>query len=231
MIMRNFLPIVVCALVLTLIPAAYAQRVEVSAALSPVFAGDPALEALASDAPAMPRLGADIRVLVWTLAGFDFLPLVSYRYTATEGGLGEVETRLTIHDLGLGLRLRRDLLPFMAFFAQVEAGLALVDLKASLMDNSSSRSTARDEDRLWEAGGSVGLAFGPSKGALERRGIRRFSFAGELSGGYLARGEASFSPRLERGDEHSLSTISPVSWGGVDTSGWFAQMAFTVKFL
>lgn len=229
--MKHHITALVLTAVLGATVEAQAQRIEVSATLSPVFTGDPGMQAFDTSDPLQPRIGADLRVNVLRFAGFDLLPLLAYRFSATEGSLGSIDTRLELHDLAAGLRLQRELASFLSFFAEATAGLVIANMQATVWDAMSLRTKARDTERSWEAGGGIGLVVGPSRAYLERRGMKRFSFGGELSGGYQARGDLSFSPRLQDADENGLDTGPSTSWGAVDASGWYAQMAFTVRFL
>jgi hypothetical protein len=211
---------------------ASAQLIEASAAISPVIVGDPAFGVFQSDEPLEMRIGADLRIRAVSFAGFDFLPLVAYRFGSSDGDAAtDSDTHLAIHDLTAGFRLRRSLTSYFAFFAELHGGLAFVRMETTQQNAPSERATHRDSDKTWEVGGGLGLAFGPSVAWLESRGVKKFSFAGELSGGYLARGPSTFAPKLEAGDEFSLPTTPATVWGNLDTSGWYAQMAISIRFL
>ncbi|MDJ0763260.1 MAG: hypothetical protein QNJ97_09755 [Myxococcota bacterium] len=218
---------------------AEAQRLEALLAVTPTVLQDDTYEAFSVDNTVALRFGADLRLKLATRGGFDILPLIGYRFAIDEGEpYGILETELLTHDFQAGLRIRRDLVSWLAVFVQASGGLLMANLAgrvqnndAYLLDQSSDRSKYTDRGLTWEAEGSAGLEVRIFQACLNIPGFKRLGFGAELSGGYLRRGNLEFSPELQDQGELALPLVAGPSWGHINLSGWFVQAGASLKFL
>jgi len=217
-------------------PAA-AGQLELALGLNPTMIQDPAYEAFSSDDLGATRFGLDLRYEVADLGrGLSLVPLLGYRYSVDEGyPLRAMDTRLEVHDFLAGLRLRARLGSWWGLFAEVQGGLLWAALEADLVDRSywneqGGRDRYADDRFTWQAGGMAGIEMWISRAWLQRNRPRRLGFGGELAAGYLRRGELEFIPGARGGDDLSLPMADPVSWGTVNLSGWFFQLAAVFTF-
>lgn len=217
-------------------PAA-ARQLELGFGLNPTMIQDPAYEAFSSADLSVTRVGLDLRYEIADLGrGLSLIPLVGYRYSSDEGRpLQALDTRLEAHDFLAALRLRARLGSWYGLFAEIQGGLLWVSLEADAVDGwyrveQGARNRYSDDRLTWQAGGLAGIEVWISRARLERNKPRRFGFGGEFGAGYLRRGELEFVPELNGGDDLSLPMSDPLSWGTVNLSGWFFQLAAVVTF-
>jgi len=215
-------------------PAQARTHLELGLELSPTMVQDPAFEAFSEDDLRAVSFGFDARVEVASLwRNAKLLPVIGYRVALDEGApYGVLDTSLTTHDLFAGLRLRGWLKPALGVFLQVTGGACWIRAEGSLTEylGDGSRTSYDGDDVTWSVGGLAGLEFRLSPAMLERRGVRRFNFGGEIGGGYLRRGEVEIDPSLGGGDENSLPVGQTESWGALNLSGWVFQIGVTLSF-
>jgi hypothetical protein len=217
-------------------PAA-AGQLELALGLNPTMVQDPAYEAFSDTDLAVTRVGLDLRYEVADLGrGLRLAALLGYRWSRDEGHpLDVLDTRLQTHDFLAGLRLRAWVASFAALFVEAQGGVLWAELDAEISEDywwagEGARERYADDRVTWQAGGLAGAEFRISPAFLERRHVRRVGFGAELGAGYLRRGELEFAPALEGGDDLSLPAADPVSWGTVNLSGWFVQLAAVITF-
>lgn len=238
--MKSLLSIYAFLLVGLLAASAAAERLELGLAMTSNWMTDEHYEAFSEDNLYAGRFGLDVRVEVANLSGFKIIPLLGYRYSHDSGDMfWSLSTDLNSHDFNLGVRVRKGLFPWMALFAEVTGGVLVAAMTGELQDESSYgySSTVEPlhqyEDRAvtWAVGAMAGVEFTMSRSRLRRRGISHFCFGGEISGGYVRRGDLSFEPTLGGGDAFAIDSTSVGSWGAFNLSGGVAQLAFNFYFL
>ncbi len=215
-------------------PAA-AGQLELALALNPTMIQDPAYEAFSDPDLSVTRAGLDLRYEFADLGrSLRLAALVGYRYSRDDGNpLHVLDTQLRTHDFLAGLRLRAWLSSWAGLFAEVHGGLLWADMNADIEDEwygEGARDHYEDDRLTWQAGGLAGAELRISPAFLVRRHVRRVGFGAEIGAGYLRRGELEFTPTLEGGDDLSLPTADPVSWGTVNLSGWYIQVAAVINF-
>jgi len=230
---------VLVSILLLVASRAGAEPLELGLDLSPTFLQDKNYEAFSSDRLSSLRLGADLRFEVGDVDGFAFLPMVGYRYASDSGTMRSmVKNDLTLHDVLVGLRVRKGLQSWLAVFAEVSGGMLYADLDSRIQSQSDYRVTGdmgtrdryQDHQFTWSACGLAGLEFTLSKKWLESRNVDSFNFGGEIGAGYIRRGDIGFRPGLEGGDENSLHAAEEPSWGDVNLSGWLIQIGLEFRF-
>jgi hypothetical protein len=235
---RNKAPALLSALaLLAMTGPAGAGQLELALGLNPTMIQDPAYEAFSDTELSVARAGLDLRYEVADFGrGLRLAVLIGYRYARDEGNpLDVLDTQLQTHDFLAGLRLRAWVASWAGLFAELQGGLLWADLTAEISESywwaeAGARDRYQDDRLTWQAGGLAGVELRISPAFLERRHVRRMGFGAEIGAGYLRRGELEFSPSLEGGDDLSLPRADPVSWGSVDLSGWFVQLAAVVTF-
>ena len=215
--------------------SARAERLEVGLAFTPTVFQDAGYEAFSEDNLSALRLGADIRAQVAEIAGFRFVPFVGYRFS-TDGGNPYyiVDTEFNTHDIAVGLRVHKGLLSWLAVFAEVSGGLVVAQLDAfghgyDYSGEIDARTDYTDRQVTWMAQGLAGAELRLPKTWLRSRGVERFGFGVELAAGYTGRGDMTFDPALESGDDNAIETVDH-SWGSVNLSGWMIQVGASFKF-
>ncbi len=218
---------------------AKADPLEVSGAVTPSFVQDKSYEAFSSDRLSLVRVGADVRAGVGQVDGFEFLPLLSYRYGSDEGKVRlALDNDLVTHDILLGLRVRKGLLTWLSVFAEVSGGLLLAEIDSRITTSDgvdytgggSSGSSYHDQENTWTVGGLAGVELHLSKPWLESRGVDGFNFGGEVGIGYTRRGDLSIRPSLEGRDKNAIPLADEPSWGDVNLSCWFIQIGIEFRF-
>jgi hypothetical protein len=231
--------IIAFSVVCSLSAAARAERLELGVAMTPTWILDDHYEAFSADDRLAARFGLDLRTEVASVKGFHFVPFLGYRFAYDSGYVyNALDTALKSHDFALGLRVRKGIFSWMAPFAEVAGGVLYAAMDAELEDSSpgmygSDLEPLVDyEDRAvtWSVAALLGVEFTMSRDHLEKRGITRFCFGGEIAGGYIWRGDLSFDPTLEGGDDNAIPGDTVGAWGAVDASGGMAQMAFNLYF-
>jgi hypothetical protein len=216
-----------------------AEPLEIGLALTPTVMQDESFEAFSSDYLRAARVGIDIRAEVADPGGFKIIPFVGYRIASSDGQPYDIlKTELLTHDFMIGLRIRKGILPWMSAFAEVSGGLLLGVMSTSPGESGGEmnfggpvdRTDYTDNQSTWSVGGIAGLEFHLAKTWLRSRGIKRFTFGGELAGGYVRRGDLEFDPELEKGEDNSLAMNTMGSWGEVNLSGWMIQIGLSFKF-
>lgn len=216
--------------------ASATTRLELGLLAEPTVVLDPAFEAFSRKDLLSARLGVDLRLEHPVGAGFKLVPLIAYRGAYDEGEpYDAVENELWLHDLLLGLRLRKGLTAWLGAFAELRGGVVFWDLETAVADGWSggeaSATDGADSGTTWAAGALAGLELRISRSWLRSRGVRRFGFGGEVGAGYLWRGAIEPDPSIEPADEHALPVESAAPWGEVDLSGWMIQAGLVFSFL
>jgi hypothetical protein len=228
--------LVAAVIVLSLCDKAAAERLEVGLAITPTVLQDGNYEAFSEADLYALRFGLDLKSEIASVGGFELVPLISYRI-AFDGGepYRILDTNLTTHDFLGGLRVRRDLVSWLAVFVEAVGGLLWAEFEGSISLSGYEgygigRRDYTDRRLTWQAGGLAGAEVGLSERWLETRGITRFGFSGEIAGGYLRRGDTEFAPELEAGDEFALPVADAPNLGEINLSGWVIQVAASFKF-
>ena len=237
---RTGLYILTAAIVCLYSTQVFANALELSLILEPSMLHDDVYEAFSDDNLYHTRLGADLRIKTGEVDGWEFLPVLSYRFASDSGTPGNMlNNELFIQDFLAGLRVRKELAFCLAIFIEAKAGLLWADLDSSISeergyefgDRIGTMRNYSDDAYTWTAGGLVGIETYISKKWLESRGVYNFNFGGELGLGYVRRGDLSFSPKLAGGDEHALPVTEAETWGDVNLSAFVIQLGIFVRFL
>ncbi len=223
----------VAALLLNLNSAA-AEPLEVNMALTPTVLQDAAYEAFSEDDLSALRMGVDLRFEVANLDGFKLLPLLGWRIATDEGYPYQASnTELLLNDLFLGLRVRKGILSWLGVFVEAQGGLTWVDIEAKsdmeMHGALAQRQDYKDSQLTWAAGGHAGIELQIPKSWLRKRNVKKFNFGGELSAGYIRRGDIDFHPKLEQGPQNAIQANTQ-PWGNLNTSGWTIQIAANFRF-
>jgi hypothetical protein len=235
--MKRIVAVMVCVGLTGLAAAASAERLEIGLVGSPMWLQDEHYEAFSTDELFISRFGLDIRSEVGALAGFSFVPLLGYRFASDEGLIfWDIDTELTMHDIFAGLRVRRELLSWLGVFLQIDAGALVTGMNAQMTTNEfpyslGSRDSYEDRQVTWSAGAHIGLETYISRRWLESKGVDWFCFGGELSFGYVRRGDLTFDPDLEGGDDNALFAETLGDWGEVNLSGLVLQLGAVIYFI
>ncbi len=218
--------------------AASAEHLELALAAGPNFVMDKNYEAFSTGNLVLGTLGADIRTQVGSASGVEFAPFLSYRYGPDSGTMyNALDTELSTHDFRLGLRVRKDLVSWLAVFAEAYGGVLLGEMNATLSnqlrENASLglQDTYNARDVTWSAGGQLGLETHFSRAWLKSKHINRFCFGGEIGVGYAAHGDLEFDPTLSGGGDNAIPTETLGTWGSINTSGVSLQIAGSLYFL
>lgn len=215
--------------------SARAERLEVGLAVSPLLVLDNHYEAFSSGNRYAVSGGLDVRSEVVNLGGFRLAPFIGYRYAADSGEPHSVlETELRVHDFILGVRVRKGLTSWLGVLLDVKGGMLYADLEGELAEmyydeDLDSRRRYAEQQLTWFAGAGAGLEFQISKSWLRSRGVRRFGFGGDVSIGYVKRGDLDLDPQLESSDENGIKAET-LPWGNVDISGLSLQLGVCAKF-
>lgn len=210
---------------------ASANTLELGAFFGPQFLQDARYEAFSDGDLSALAVGADLRTEVADFGGFKLVPVLGYRVFRDQGSPYSLNTTFWGHDFAAGLRIRKGLLSWLRVFVEGRGGLfwgrTLVD---SNVYGPVVREDYRDDVMTWTAGGVGGVEFRISPSFLRSRGIDKFNFGGELSAGYLRRGDLKIEPKLESGGDNALDAVDSGSWGLVNPSAAVVQMAFVLHF-
>lgn len=230
-------------LLITLVAGiASAERLEVGLFLDPSWVHNDRFEAFADGSSSMFRFGLDLRSEVGDVKGLKFLPLLGYRYGSAYGYVGSmVDLDLQMHDFFLGLRVRKGLLSWLAIYAEAKGGVLLTSMDGWLnseygvyygygYDVLESRDHYTDREVTWSAGIAAGLEMMISRSWLRSRGVRRFTFGGELGFGYLRRGDIEVDPTLEPGGEDALGGETLGAWGELNASALVLHFGLSFYF-
>ena len=209
-----------------------AEPLEIGLALTPTFVQDDAYEAFSEGDLAATRFGLDLRSEILHIRGFRIVPFVAYRTAFDDGNpYGVVKTEVAMRDFLAGIRVRKGLATWLFVFAEASGGLLWVDMSGKGQSNSLDvKERYWDDQTTWSVGGLAGLETRISRNWLRSRGVRWFNFGVELGAGYVRRGDMTFDPELESGEEYDLPTESSGSWGEVNLSGWLIQIGACFKF-
>ncbi len=211
--------------------AASANTLELGAFFGPQMVHDTRYEAFSDNDLNTFAVGADLRAEVADFEGFKLLPVLGYRFFRDQGSPFFMNTTFWGHDFNAGLRVRKGLLSWMGLFVEARGGLFWGRvLGDAYVQGPVVKALYRDDAATWTAGGAGGVEFRISPSYLRSRGIDKFNFGGELSAGYLRRGDLKLKPKLESGGENALETTDSSPWGRVNTSAAVIQMAFVVHF-
>lgn len=236
--MRYLIAILIAGVALTTMgTTASAERLELGLAFTPTVLQDESYEAFSNENLSILRMGADIRVEVADLKGFRFMPFVGYRFGTDSGEPFYVlNTELNTHDFAAGLRVHRELLPWLGVFAEASGGLLVAGMTGSPVYQHSlyygelnTRQDYKDRQITWIAQGLAGVELHLPKDWLKSRGVNWFGFGIEVAGGYAGRGDLEFKPSLEQGGDNAIDAKT-LPWGTVNLSGWMVQVGASFKF-
>ncbi|MBN2719401.1 MAG: hypothetical protein JXX14_26355 [Deltaproteobacteria bacterium] len=232
-----------CLFVVTLIallsPIAMADRhLEAGGYLSSNTVLDDSFAFFTQHKMVLNQWGVDLRAEVLDVKDtLHLLPLISYRYATSDGspyiGGSEMGTTLNAHEVDAGLRGRVWFLPWMGGFAQLQTGITHVQMKGEIDNHGQTGMYNRYSGNTneWNLGATMGVEFRISPWQMERMGIKRFNFGGEIGVGFVKRTAANFTPTLEGGDDLSLPSVQTVDFGNLDLTGVVFQLGMTISFL
>ncbi len=239
--MRRYIYTFFAALLIILVAgSAGAERLEAGLSLDPSWVHNDRFKEFSDNEAFIFQSGLDLRSEVGDVKGFKFLPLIGYRYERVSGTVGWfLDTELQLHDFFLGLRVRKGLLSWLAVFAEAKGGVLLASLDGWLepqyggysgWDSLESRDNYTDRAVTWSAGIAAGLEAYISRSWLRSRGIRRFTFGGEMAFGYLRRGDLTIDPLLEPGGEDAIGGETLGGWGELNASVMVLHFALSFYF-
>jgi hypothetical protein len=240
--MKQLVAFVVLSAVNLLSVSARSERLEFGIAASPTWLYDSSYEAFSEKDMYVTRFGVDIRSEVADLSGFAFAPLVGYRFGRDMGYITwDIDTYLRTHDVFAGLRVKRELIPWLSVFAEIEAGAVIAVMDAAMnTDRNINMYSAEDLNpsdeyeetkTTWSVGALVGLETHLSRRRLAARGNSWFCFGGEIAVGYLRRGDLTFDPSLRGGGDNAIAAETLGKWGDVNLSGLVLQVGASLYFL
>ena len=238
--MMNRMPVLmILAAVMTLSVGARAERVEVGLAATPTWLFDSGYAAFSEGDLFVGRLGVDIRSQVGTVGGFQFAPLLGYRFGKDSGFLTwDIDTYLYTHDVYAGLRVRRELISWLSLFVEIDAGAMIAVMDADMYVGGDDpaysgepKDAYSDTGATWNVSALFGVETHLSRRWLESRGNDWFCFGGEIAVGYARRGDISFDPSLNGGSDNAISSETLGEWGDVNLSGLIVQFAASLYFI
>ncbi len=221
---------------------AAAEKLEIGLAATPLIVRDKNYEAFSEHNLIQGRFGTDLRTQVGSAKGFQFALFLGYRFGKDSGTMyDDMVTDLMSHDINLGLRVRKAVIPWMSLFGDIYAGTLIGKMNAEIqgwmIDSYSYTSshlgmqnTYTDTKATWAVGGRIGLEMHFSRQWLASRNVKRFCFGGEMAVGYAGYGDLEFDPSISGGDSNSIRIVSAGSWGGVNLSGASFQIAGSLYF-